>query len=66
MHYTLWLYDASQPEGKGTQIQTSVGGQPFSTNYMTVTLATSIGPAPEPAAKAGVLAASAGDARRKR
>jgi len=43
-----------------------VGGQPFSTGYMTVTLATSIGPAPEPAAKAGVLAAPAGDARRKR
>lgn len=30
VHYTLWLYDASKPEGKGTQIQTSVGGQPFS------------------------------------
>lgn len=30
VHYTLWLYDASQPEGKGAQIQTSVGGQPFS------------------------------------
>ena len=43
-----------------------VGGQPFSTGYMTVTLATSIGPAPEPASKAGVLAAPAGDARRKR
>ncbi len=30
VHYTLWLYDASKPEGKGSQIQTSVGGQPFS------------------------------------
>ena len=28
-HYTLWLYDSSRPDNKGTQIQTSVGGQPF-------------------------------------
>ena len=30
VHYTLWLHDAGQPEGKGQQIQTTVGGQPFS------------------------------------
>lgn len=30
VHYTLWLYDAGRPEGKGTQIQTSIGGQPLS------------------------------------
>jgi len=27
--YTLWLYDASQPEGKGRQMQSNVGGTPF-------------------------------------
>jgi len=27
--YTLWLYDASKPDGKGTQIETNVGGQPY-------------------------------------
>lgn len=30
VHYTLWLYDESQPDGKGTQLETTVGGQPFS------------------------------------
>lgn len=29
-YYTLWLYDATKPEGKGTQVQTNVGGSPFS------------------------------------
>ena len=29
VHYTLWLYDAGRAETKGTQIETSVGGQPF-------------------------------------
>ena len=29
VHYTLWLYDPAQPEGKGRQLQTSVGGAPF-------------------------------------
>jgi len=29
VHYTLWLYDAGRVENKGTQIETSVGGQPF-------------------------------------
>jgi len=29
VNYTLWLYDASKPDGKGTQVQTSVGGSPF-------------------------------------
>ena len=43
-----------------------VGGQPFGTNYMTVTLATSLGPAPQPGAKADVLPAPARDTRRKR
>jgi FKBP-type peptidyl-prolyl cis-trans isomerase FkpA len=30
VHYTLWLYDETKPEGKGTQLQTTVGGQTFS------------------------------------
>jgi FKBP-type peptidyl-prolyl cis-trans isomerase FkpA len=30
VHYTLWLYDEAQPEGKGTLIETSIGGQPLS------------------------------------
>ena len=30
VHYTLWLYDAVRPESKGQQVQTSVGGSPFS------------------------------------
>ena len=29
VHYTLWLYDAGRAENKGTQIESSVGGQPF-------------------------------------
>jgi FKBP-type peptidyl-prolyl cis-trans isomerase FkpA len=28
--YTGWLYDDSRPENKGTQFDTSIGGQPFS------------------------------------
>lgn len=27
--YTLWLSDPSKPEGKGTQVETNVGGQAF-------------------------------------
>jgi FKBP-type peptidyl-prolyl cis-trans isomerase FkpA len=27
--YTGWLYDASKPDGKGTQVDTSIGGTPF-------------------------------------
>ena len=30
VHYTLWLHDAARPESKGQQLQTSVGGSPFS------------------------------------
>jgi FKBP-type peptidyl-prolyl cis-trans isomerase len=30
VHYTLWLYDPVRPESKGQQLQTSVGGSPFS------------------------------------
>jgi FKBP-type peptidyl-prolyl cis-trans isomerase len=30
VHYTLWLFDETKPESKGTQLQTTVGGQPFS------------------------------------
>jgi len=30
VHYTLWLYDPARPESKGQQLQTSVGGSPFS------------------------------------
>lgn len=30
VHYTLWLYDETQPEGKGPQLQTSIGGTPVS------------------------------------
>jgi len=29
VHYTLWLYDAAQPESKGRQIESSAGGAPF-------------------------------------
>ena len=29
VHYTLWLYDAGRAENKGTQIESSVGAQPF-------------------------------------
>ncbi len=29
VHYTLWLYDAGRAENKGTQVESSVGGQPF-------------------------------------
>lgn len=30
VHYTGWLYDASKPDGKGVQFETSVGVSPFS------------------------------------
>ena len=30
VHYTLWLFDPARPESKGQQLQTSVGGSPFS------------------------------------
>jgi FKBP-type peptidyl-prolyl cis-trans isomerase FkpA len=30
VHYTLWIYDPARPDDKGTQIETSVGGSPFS------------------------------------
>jgi FKBP-type peptidyl-prolyl cis-trans isomerase FkpA len=30
VHYTGWLYDATKPDLKGLQIDTSVGGTPFS------------------------------------
>ena len=30
VHYTLWLFDDTKPEGKGAQLQTTVGGAPFS------------------------------------
>jgi FKBP-type peptidyl-prolyl cis-trans isomerase len=30
VHYTLWMYDPAGSNGKGQQIQTSVGGTPFS------------------------------------
>jgi FKBP-type peptidyl-prolyl cis-trans isomerase FkpA len=29
VHYTGWLYDASQPDNKGKQFDSSVGGEPF-------------------------------------
>jgi FKBP-type peptidyl-prolyl cis-trans isomerase FkpA len=29
VNYTLWLYDAGQPDGKGAQIETTAGGAPF-------------------------------------
>jgi len=29
VHYTLWMYDPAGSNGKGQQIQTSVGGTPF-------------------------------------
>jgi len=29
VHYTLWLYDLARAENKGTQVDTSVGGAPF-------------------------------------
>jgi FKBP-type peptidyl-prolyl cis-trans isomerase FkpA len=29
VHYTLWQYDPTRPDNKGTQYQTSVGSQPF-------------------------------------
>lgn len=28
--YTLWLFDPAQPQGKGTLVESNVGGQPFS------------------------------------
>jgi FKBP-type peptidyl-prolyl cis-trans isomerase FkpA len=30
VHYTGWLFDASKPESKGTQFESSLGGTPFS------------------------------------
>lgn len=30
VHYTGWLYDASKPDNKGVQFETSVGSTPFS------------------------------------
>ncbi len=30
VHYTLWLYDPAGTNGKGRQLQSSVGGSPFS------------------------------------
>jgi FKBP-type peptidyl-prolyl cis-trans isomerase FkpA len=30
MFYTLWMYDPAGTDGKGRQIQTNVGGAPFS------------------------------------
>lgn len=30
VHYTLWLFDESQPERKGAQVETTQGGSPFS------------------------------------
>lgn len=30
VHYTLWLLDDNRPDRKGTQIETSLGRQPFS------------------------------------
>ena len=29
VHYTLWLYSNSAADHKGTQVQTSIGGAPF-------------------------------------
>ena len=29
VHYTLWMYDPAGTNGKGQQVQTSVGGAPF-------------------------------------
>ncbi len=29
VHYTGWLYDASRPDNKGKQFDSSVGGEPF-------------------------------------
>jgi len=29
VHYTGWLYDAKAPDNKGTQFDSSVGGEPF-------------------------------------
>jgi FKBP-type peptidyl-prolyl cis-trans isomerase FkpA len=29
VHYTGWLYDASQPDNKGKQFDSSIGGEPF-------------------------------------
>ncbi|HEX3702084.1 MAG TPA: FKBP-type peptidyl-prolyl cis-trans isomerase [Vicinamibacterales bacterium] len=29
VNYTLWLYDTSKTDGKGAQVQTTVGGVPF-------------------------------------
>ena len=30
MNYTLWLYDPAQPQSKGRQVETNVGGAAFS------------------------------------
>ena len=29
VHYTLWLYDSGRADNKGTQVESSVGRQPF-------------------------------------
>jgi FKBP-type peptidyl-prolyl cis-trans isomerase FkpA len=29
VHYTGWLYDASQPDNKGKKFDSSIGGEPF-------------------------------------
>lgn len=29
VHYTGWLYNATQPDNKGVQFESSVGGEPF-------------------------------------
>lgn len=29
MHYTGWVYDSSQPDNKGKQFDSSIGGEPF-------------------------------------
>jgi FKBP-type peptidyl-prolyl cis-trans isomerase FkpA len=29
-HYTLWLYNPNTPDNKGSQIESSVGGNPYS------------------------------------
>jgi FKBP-type peptidyl-prolyl cis-trans isomerase len=30
VNYTLWLYDSTKPDQKGAQMQTTVGGNPYS------------------------------------
>ena len=33
VHYTGWLYDASRPDNKGKQFDSSVGGEPFTFRF---------------------------------